>query len=78
MENSIRYQRLQAAVLSVYEDRLFSHDDLDSLVAMSDAGTELLLNHFSGDISDRKGFIPAAQVAAFRPARVLDYWRHGF
>ena len=63
MEMSRRYNDLQAAVLSVYIDRLFAHDDGDSLAAMDHAGTEFNLNYEGGDIQDRLGSASAAEVA---------------
>jgi hypothetical protein len=62
MENSIRYQRLEQAVASVYIDRLFAHDEIQSMGEMHHAAVELNLNYVGGNIIDAKGQIPAPDV----------------
>jgi hypothetical protein len=62
MENSVRYKRLEEAVASVYIDRLFAHDEIDSLGKMHRAAVELNLNYEGGNIIDSKGQVQAQDV----------------
>lgn len=64
MEMSVRFKDLEEALLSVFTDRLFNHDDSDSLAAMEHAGAEFLLNYEGGGVQDRLGSMSASEVDA--------------
>jgi hypothetical protein len=63
MENSVRYQRLEGAVYSVYIDRLFGHGDQKSLKEVRQAAVELNLNYEGGNIIDAKGQVSSEDVS---------------
>lgn len=66
MENSVRYKRLQAALLQVYTDREMGRDDKENMEEVSSAGAELFLNYQGGGIQDSLGRANKVEVETLR------------